>query len=118
MSTISVEQAASGMVLAADVLDRRGRLLIPAGRALAQKHVEALRMWGVERIDVEGDAPRRAASPEIPPALLIQARKEVELLFRNAGDDHPFLEALKSLSTQRRARAQATSRPSPEAGAA
>ena len=118
MSTISVEQAASGMVLAADVLDRRGRLLIPAGRALAQKHVDALRMWGVERIDVVGDAPKRAANPEIPPAVLSQAREEVELLFRNAGGEHPFLEALKSVSTQRRARAQAASRSAPSAGAA
>lgn len=118
MSYVSVDQAASGMVLASDVLDRRGRLLIPAGRALAQKHVEALRMWGVERIDVEGDAPTKAASPDIPPAVLKQAREEVELLFRNAGEEHPFLEALKSLSTQRRARARANGHASATRGAA
>lgn len=106
MAFIDIEQAASGMVLAADVLDRRGRLLIPAGRALAQKHVDSLRMWGVERVDVEGETPRRDPPPHIPPAVLARATEETDTLFRNAGEDHPFLGALKKVAAHRRARAR------------
>lgn len=92
------------MVLASDVLDRRGRLLIPAGKALSERHVSALRMWGVERLEIRGEHDSPEDTLPLDPQLLSQARAEVADLFRNAGDEHPFLEKLTALAVQRRAR--------------
>lgn len=44
------------MALAADVQDRRGRLLMPSGVTLQDKHVRSLRMWGVTHVDALGEA--------------------------------------------------------------
>jgi len=105
MALVSLENAHPGMTLAADVLDRRGRLLIPEGTDLTERHLGALRMWGVGHVEIAGsDAGEDSAGP-IPPALLARAEEETAELFRNAGESHAFLDALRDLATQRRARA-------------
>ena len=91
------------MVLAADVLDRRGRLLIPAGRALSEKHVGALRMWGIEHVEVQGEHVEEVPASVASPEQLAQAQEEVAELFRNAGSDHPFLAHLQRVAAERRA---------------
>ena len=92
------------MILADEVVDRRGRLLMPAGRELGERHLDAFRMWGVERIEIEGEGP--AEEPEVPfdESVLAEADEKVERLFANAGPDHPFLDALRELARLRMAK--------------
>ena len=103
MSVVTIEQAQAGMVLASDVKDRRGRLLMPTGRALTDKHLEAFRMWGVASVEVEGgptqekEPPRRVFDEE----TLERADWEADLLFANASDPHPFLKELRAIARLR-----------------
>ena len=101
MALIDVSQAEAGMVLAADILDKRGRILIPKGAELKEKHLGSLPAWGVTRIDVEGgelDAPT-----EIEPWALEAAQKEVEPLFSLTNRGHPAMQVLQGICTQRAA---------------
>jgi hypothetical protein len=107
MASVSIDQTRAGMVLAADVVDRRGRLLIPAGRALSEKHVGALRMWGVDHVEIQGEHVEEGPATTVAPEQLAQAEQEVGELFRNASGDHPFLSHLRRVSAERRALALA-----------
>lgn len=103
MATIDVSLAEAGMILAADVVDKRGRLLIPAGKELSERHVGALSQWGVDRIEVEGDGPEGAGGGEVEPWAVDQAAAEVDLLFSRVNRDHPMMAALADACVQRKA---------------
>ena len=107
MVLIPVEQAELGMVLSAPVNDRRGRLIMPAGRALEEKHLDALPMWGVTHIEVEGDGPEGQNDPveEVAPWALALAGEEVGEIFLHANASHPVMRELKAMRTVRRAAA-------------
>lgn len=92
------------MVLARDVVDGRGRLLIPAGNELTERHVAALRMWGIPYIDVEGDDVVEDGSASLAPELLEAAERLVAERFAIAGSQGPFLERLRAQAVIRTAR--------------
>lgn len=90
MAFIPVDHVQSGMILASEVTDRRGRLLIPSGRELGPKHVQALKMWGISRIEIEGDDPGGDTASEFSPEVLEAARLRVDDRLRNLPEDEPF----------------------------
>lgn len=85
MQVISIENIVPGMKTAEDVKDARGRVLIPAGADLEDKHIRALKMWGVLSVTVEGgdDKPAGAAEPEtqLTPEDLERIRSYVNEMF-------------------------------------
>ena len=101
MRSINVERAQEGMVLAGPVIDRRGRLLIPEGASLTERHVKALLLWGVPKIEVEGDEPGSEARAAPSPELLAKAEATVDQRFEVVGTGHPFLEQLKACAIER-----------------
>ena len=106
MAWVHVDQAKPGLALSAPVKDRMGRLLIPAGAELSERHVNALSAWGIEGIEIEADEapePEVEVSPEIEAA----ARAELQVVFQHAGSDHPFIGVLLDLAVDRRAHALA-----------
>ena len=106
---ITLESAQPGMVLAGDVRDRRGRLLLPAGHELTPRALRIFRMWGVIELEVIGTGPADGAEPEEPiaPARLEAARGRAEQLFLHADREHPLVAELFRLATLRLARQHA-----------
>lgn len=101
MRSISVEGAQEGMVLAAAVSDRRGRLLIPKGASLSDRHMHALRLWGIPQIAVEGEANGSESASAPSPERLAQAEAKVSPRFAGVGTDHPFLAQLRACAIER-----------------
>ena len=59
MSRIGIAEVETGMELSSDVRDKNGRHLISSGTVLTDKHVRALKIWGIHRVDVaNGDDDR------------------------------------------------------------
>ena len=54
MGILSVEDLEAGMVIAEDVRDRSGRLLIGKGAELSDKTLRVLKTWGIIEVEVEG----------------------------------------------------------------
>lgn len=104
MPFISVADAQAGMVLASDVTDRRGRLLIPAGRDLDDKHLQALRMWGITAVEVDGEDPAAGGESALDPVHLGRAREILSDRLRNLPMDHPLVLTLVELALPRLAR--------------
>lgn len=66
---IDIGDASAGMLLAHDLKDSSGSVLLPAGASLSESNLASLRRRGIERIAVVG-----AAEPVDPAAL--QAERE------------------------------------------
>lgn len=94
------------MILADDVKDRSGRLLIPRGTALVDKHLKIIKMWGVIEAKVE-DSDKRAINVSAMETLDESApsadSEAVRKRFCHADADHPAIRELIHLSVQRMA---------------
>ena len=105
MGMLPIDSLEVGMVLASDVLDRTGRMLLGAGAELNQKHLTIFRTWGVVEADIAGIDYVNDESPlpaEVNPAALAAAEEELLPLFSYAGTDHPALRELLRLAAIRR----------------
>jgi len=103
---IPVDKAEIGMVLASEVKDQKGRLLIPAGRELQERYLNALPMWGITQIEVEGEEsePEGDSLDTLEPWAVDRARGEVDRLFLRAGVTHPVMARLYEIRLEGRAR--------------
>ncbi len=104
MGKIAIENIETGMVLASDVRDRSGRMLLGAGAELTQKHLVIFRTWGVLEADVVGQGSQTAAQlPEdVDPLQLAAAEEALEPLFRHANRSHPAIIELMRLAALRK----------------
>lgn len=105
MPLVTGDQVRAGMVVASDVTDRRGRLLIPAGSTLSERHVQALRMWGVTHLEVEGDEPEDIAPIDGDPAVVAAAEASVDAILDHNDAAHPFIAVLRKTAVKREAEA-------------
>lgn len=82
-------------------------MLLPAGAELTEKHFAIFRMWGVMEVEVAGESivenPDVPPHEDIDPALLSEARAEMELLFVHNDPEHPAIKELMRICTERRA---------------
>ena len=102
------------MVLAVDLMDKRGRVLIPAGKELVEKYVNALPAWGVTQLEVEGDDAVESAV-EVEPWALEAAGQEVDELFSKTNRSNPAIEQLVLAVVRRKAHLIQTSVPAGDA---
>jgi hypothetical protein len=101
---MSLDTLRPEMVLAADIVDGMGRLLLPSGTALTDKHLRYCQMWGVLEAEVVGEeTPEPPADAEVDPAHLAAAEAELLPLFRHCDLSHPPMETLFRYCAHRRA---------------
>lgn len=107
MGKVLLDNLEVGMVLAGDVHDRAGRMLLGAGAELTPKHLLIFRTWGVEEAEIAGvdDDAGNAPSlpPEVTPEMLAAAEEALVPLFAIANLEHPAMAELFRLAALRRA---------------
>ena len=101
MALVTADQVRPGMVVATEVTDRRGRLLIPAGNELSESHVQALRMWGVTHLEVEGDGFEDDSSVSDDPQVVAAAEQAVDAILKHNDPAHPFMGVLRKTAVKR-----------------
>jgi hypothetical protein len=102
---VAIENIEIGMVLADDVRDRSGRMLLGAGAELTQKHLVVFRTWGVLDADIVGlgsDDTADSIPTDVDPLALAAAEQEIAPLFRNTNRNHPAVIELMKLATLRK----------------
>ncbi|HML78577.1 hypothetical protein [Geobacter sulfurreducens] len=105
MGIVPTENLEEGMVLAVDVHDRTGRLLLGAGVELERKHIVILMTWGVTEADIVGGDSGGSSSPlfpEVPPALMEAAEAGLRPLFGENDMEHPVMRELLRLAALRK----------------
>jgi hypothetical protein len=92
---VTLEQLRPDMVLATDVADNAGRLLLPAGTALTEKHVRYCQMWGILELEIEAEAGADVA-PDVAedPTRLAAAASVLAPRFARVDLDHPVMASL------------------------
>ncbi|MEN6331105.1 MAG: HDOD domain-containing protein [Smithella sp.] len=92
------------MILAEDLTDRMGRLLIAKGTVLTEKHLKICKIWGVVEAQIEGVSDAdidESALNELDPQELAQATEFVHERFQHADMEHPAVRELVRLSILR-----------------
>lgn len=105
MGKVTIENIETGMVLASDVHDRSGRMLLGAGAELTQKHLVIFRTWGVLDADIVGlgnDDAADAIPADIDPLELAAAEQAIAVLFRYTNQNHPAILELMKLAALRK----------------
>jgi len=100
---IGVDDLEPGMVLAENVNDAQGRLLVPQGTELTERHLRAFQLWGVLGVRVRGAEGEEPPTPPISPEHLAQAEARIRARFRTTDVTHPMLAELLSICVLREA---------------
>ena len=95
------------MVLKADVCDRSGRLLLPAGSELVDKLLKIFRTWGVTEADIllgpdDSLADMTMDSSSVDPLILAEAENAVARRFRHNDPQHPMIRELMQVCLKQR----------------
>ncbi len=93
------------MLLAQDVHDQQGRLLMPRDTALTDRHLRAFELWGILAVQVQ-QAGAESGPPElvITPEELAQAEALVSARLAHNDLTHPMIATLFRICTEREAR--------------
>lgn len=107
MARIKTSDLQSGWVLAEDVHDLNGRFLMGKDCELTDKHIRALRAWGVNSVEVEGEnIPESDSAIELPEELLAAIKTEQQDRFRFNDMEDTFINELYRLSSHYIARSR------------
>ena len=121
MKFLRIDELQPGAIAAKDVRDVSGRMLVPAGAALSEKHLRAFKIWGVEKVAVEtasgsDDVDAPLSPRDADPEALARAQAEAAERFRCVPADHPVVAVLRDLCVSRLL-ARAASLPTAEGNA-
>ncbi|MCK5010582.1 MAG: hypothetical protein KAS98_08860 [Deltaproteobacteria bacterium] len=96
MGVISVNDLKEGMVLACEVSNKHGNILLGRGDTLNEKHIMLLKSWGITEADIEGfnknqveEREREALSTD----TMASIEENLKDLFPDFGDN-PMMEEL------------------------
>ena len=103
MSIVALENLEPGMVLAAEVSDKSGRLLLGAGGVIEDKHLRIFRTWGIVEADIDGvAAAESSALPDnVTQEQLEQAKARLLPLYCHTDIEHPAISELLRLAVLR-----------------
>jgi len=107
MGIINLEDIQVGMVLACDVRERSGRVLLAGGSVITEKHLKVFRMWGITEADISDVEKEEIAAnivAQLDPFLFRDVEGRVRERFRLADMEHPFMKELFRLVTLREVR--------------
>ena len=106
MAIIPIDSLTAGMLLKSDVCDRSGRMLLPAGGELTDRHLKIFRTWGVLEADIEdGDSletPQSLPGADVDPVRLAAAEEGVQRIFRLNDPGHPAIRELMRICIARK----------------
>ena len=106
MAIVPIEGLAAGMLLKSDVCDRSGRMLLPAGGELTDRHLKIFRTWGVLEADIEDGGSLETAqaltNADVDPVRLAAAEEAVTRIFRLNNPEHPAIRELMRICIARK----------------
>lgn len=95
MNLVNVFEAEPGVILARDVKNKDGRLLMKVGTLLSEKELRILQMWGILEVHVISGAAEKGCEPNV---ALTEIDGFLEKWFRNNDMDDPVVLAIRDLS--------------------
>jgi hypothetical protein len=105
MPRIKSESLQEGMLVSNDVKNINDMLLIPAGCALTERHINILQAWGVAEIEVQNSDAIEDTDPltKLAPGEVAKLTAEVKSLFWRLDGSNPVQNEIFKLILQRQA---------------
>jgi HD-like signal output (HDOD) protein len=104
MTLVSIEQLDPGMILAEDIKDMNGRMLISSGVRIEAQHIRVLKMWGICEVSVEGDDPvPEESQSDVNTEQMDLAGREIVKTFADLDLENPTIKEIVKLSIPYRA---------------
>ena len=101
MFAVPTDKLKPGKILAEEVRDINGRLLLARGNEIGDNHIRIFKIWGVSEVTVEGPAQGNDKfDPEISPEMLEKVTETVKDLFRHTDLEHPLVKKIFDLAVQ------------------
>ena len=101
MFAVLTDKLKPGKILAQEVRDINGRLLLARGNEIGANHIRIFKIWGVSEVTVEGPAQGNEKSdPGFNSEIFEQVQETAKTLFRHADLDHPVIKKIFNLSVQ------------------
>ena len=105
MNAIQTDKLKPGQILAEEVRDINGRLLLARGNEIQPNHIRIFKIWGISEVNVAG-APsgKDKFDPELNSELVEQAQESMVILCRHVDMEHPAIREIFKLAVQFRCR--------------
>jgi len=108
MPKLKLESLQEGMLVTTDVKNMDNMLLIPAGCALTEKHINILNAWGIPEVQVQscdGSEDSGDILQKLPPGTLAKITDDLKAIFwepidKNAVQKEVFDQVLRRTARQ------------------
>lgn len=99
MGTVHTDKIKPGMVLAQEVRDISGRLLLAKGKQIQPEHLRIFKIWGVTDVNIMGVNGSEAKSEtNTDPDEIAKTEEMTKLAFQHVDLEHPVFKELFKLS--------------------
>lgn len=95
---LPIDEALPGMMLADDVREAQGAVLLPKGATLSESALASLRRRGVAVLPVLVESYESRLSPEEEAARRERVEQRLQYIFRRAGDGDPVRQLREQVS--------------------
>ena len=103
MGTVYTDKLKPGMVVAEEVRDVNGRLLLGKGNSIEPSHVRIFKIWGITEVKVHGEIGiKDMPAQHIQPELLEKIKNRTSYIFSRADMDHPAIKEIFRLAVEYR----------------
>lgn len=99
MSIIHINKLEPGMVLADEVRDLSGKLLLTKGKTIQVDHFRIFKIWGVTEVNILGNnGGKEEAKPNLDPEQLEKIKESTMQVFSHTDLEHPAIKEIFGLS--------------------
>ena len=101
MFAVPTDKLKPGKILAEEVRDINGRLLLARGNEIGDNHIRIFKIWGVSEVSVEGPAQSSDKFDlKVNPEMFEQVSETVKVLFQHTDLEHPIVKKIFNLAVQ------------------
>jgi len=105
MNAVQTDKLKPGQILAEEVRDINGRLLLASGNEIQTNHIRIFKIWGISEVNVAGaTSDRDIIDPGPDSELVEQAKESMMVLCRHVDMEHPAIKEIYKLAVQFRCR--------------
>ena len=101
MEAVQTDKLKPGQILAEEVRDINGRLLLASGNEIQSNHIRIFKIWGISEVNVAGSSgSKEKFDPMLDPALVEQAVENMKLLCSHVDMEHPAIREIFKIAVQ------------------
>ena len=94
MGVLNINDIGEGMELAEDIVNFNGRMLLKAGFIITERHLQALRAWGIAEANIQGveeDSLDEGSLAAVDPEVIARIDQDLTYLFQKTDLENPIV---------------------------